>query len=526
VTQSDRDNRADRLTNACGFERGLTAGFAVFVCVFFYRLLIDRSNADPAANITRARFDQDLFHLPVIREFATQLPAPDLSNYASATTPGYHLVFAAIVRLFDPSVQSLRVYSSMLSGMLILFVFGLALAWRQSRRVDANFSLRTDIATAFVIALPLLASSYVIQSAMYLLPDNAAWLLVLITLQLALGLASTRTSARALITASIVLTLLVFTRQIHIWAAAPIWVGALVSAAATRRSTPDNTAPSDASSATTRTEVALSDLLCAIISRPVILSILATLPAFALLAYFIQLWGGIAPPMFRAATNPAAASGTANATSVTGISPATPVLILALVGIFGTFYLGWILSESLNRATGFLRRIDALIETVKASAIGASVAGVIAIIPPTTWSTPTRKGALWEIARKFEGGGSLAGIPLPRLVIADHVNLVMWLLAVLGGGILGLLWRAVDTRSRWVLATALLAFTAAQSAQALSWQRYVEPFILIWLVLCVTNLRPQPDGPPLWPGLARWAWLGPVVLAVMLGAITWAAFGS
>ncbi|MBX9735797.1 MAG: hypothetical protein K2X32_02630 [Phycisphaerales bacterium] len=515
---------------------GLWFGLLIVPLLLFYRTLITLSEQHASWNITRAKFDQDLFHLRVIRQFATELPSPDLSNYLSATTPGYHLVLSMFVRVMDPIESTLRLFGAVFSVWLVLVLLGAALG-RHSRVADGDsrgsIFLRGLVSGALV--LPLLASSYVLQSAIYLLPDNAAWLLVLITMLLALGLTRAAVGVRALVPCAIVVVLLVLTRQIHIWAAAPIWVGALVSAAGSRRgSSAALRGRGSDDPATVADEIAIGDLLRAIPSRAVIMSIVATLPAFAVLGYFVWLWGGIAPPLFRAATNPAAASGAADATAVTGISPATPVLILALIGIFGTFYSVWFVRASIERATGLLRKIDGLIETLKVAAISAGVAGVIALVPPTVWSSPTRKGALWEITRKFEGGRSIGGVRLPRLVLGDHTNLVMWALAVLGGAVLGVLWRAVDGRSRWVLATGLIGFTAAQSAQALSWQRYVEPFVLMWLVLCVCCLRGSGSGAS---GAAAasesGAWrravvdaTGPVVLAVMLAAIAWSAFGG
>jgi hypothetical protein len=512
---------------------GLWFGLLIVPLMLFYRTLITLSEQHASWNLTRAQFDQDLFHLRVIRQFATELPSPDLSNYLSATTPGYHLVLSMFVRLLDPGESTLRFSGAVFSVWLVLALFGALVRHSRVTDGDSRPSIFRRGLVSGALVLPLLASSYVIQSAMYLLPDNAAWLLVLITMLLALGLTRAAVGVRALVPCSVILVLLVLTRQIHIWAAAPIWVGALVSAAGSLRATRRESRSAE-EVATPADEITFGDLLRAIPSRAVIMSIAATLPAFAVLGYFVWLWGGIAPPLFRAATNPAAASGAADATAVTGISPATPVLILALIGIFGTFYSVWFVRASIERATGLLRKIDGLIETLKVAAIGAGVAGVIALVPPTVWSSPTRKGALWEITRKFEGGQSLGGVRLPRLVVADHTNLVMWALAVLGGAVLGVLWRAVDDRLRWVLATGLVAFSCAQSAQALSWQRYVEPFVLMWLVLCVCCLRGSGSGVS---GAASAsesvAWrravvdaTGPVVLAVMLAAIAWSAFGG
>ncbi|HLX38053.1 MAG TPA: hypothetical protein VKR29_09640, partial [Candidatus Binataceae bacterium] len=41
-------------------------------------------------------YDEIKYHLPAIRQFAAQLPHPDLSAYSSATTPLYHLMMAGL----------------------------------------------------------------------------------------------------------------------------------------------------------------------------------------------------------------------------------------------------------------------------------------------------------------------------------------------------------------------------------------------------------------------------------------------
>ena len=47
-------------------------------------------------------YDMELFHVPVIRSFAEQFPAIDLSDYNSATTPGMHIVLAIVVKVLGP----------------------------------------------------------------------------------------------------------------------------------------------------------------------------------------------------------------------------------------------------------------------------------------------------------------------------------------------------------------------------------------------------------------------------------------
>ena len=46
----------------------------------------------------RAAADDYNYHWIAINQFAIEWPSPDISNYHSATTPGYHLILAPLVR--------------------------------------------------------------------------------------------------------------------------------------------------------------------------------------------------------------------------------------------------------------------------------------------------------------------------------------------------------------------------------------------------------------------------------------------
>lgn len=480
-------------------------------------LLSDQSGS--AFNVGRAKFDQDVFHLKVITQFAQELPAPGLRDYLSATTPGYHLVLAVVQRVFGVPELILRLIAALCTAGLMG-----VLVWVGASASRVKEQHRTGWWWAIAPALPVLCSSYVVQSGMYLLPDNAAWLMVGLVMVLSLRIAAIDSVDEAervgrlrrwIIFSVCILAALVFTRQIHVWAAAVVWVGVLVACARLGQ------VPLRSVSPLGQTIEHVRAMLRSLTNRAVIFTVLATMPAFAIVGGFVLLWGGLTPPTFRASTNPGAISGAVDATTVTGTSPATAVLVLALVGLFGLFFAGYWLSSSLSQTPGTKGRVEAIIAMFKAGALGGLIAGVLSAIPTTTWQSPSRKGALWEITRKFEGDSSLAGIKLPRLVIADHVNLVMWLLAVVGGVVLGTCWRAADVRARWVLAAGLIAFTAANCAQALSWQRYLEPMVLVWWVLMISVLR--------WEGSTRvwrWAWVGPVLLAGLLALVSAGQFGT
>src|SRR5947209_1613275 len=67
----------------------------------------------------RAADDQNMWHLPAIRQFARQLPHPDLHDYLSATTPLYHLLIAAADRWISPDLRVLRLFGALFTAGLL-----------------------------------------------------------------------------------------------------------------------------------------------------------------------------------------------------------------------------------------------------------------------------------------------------------------------------------------------------------------------------------------------------------------------
>jgi len=72
-------------------------------------------------------------------------------------------------------------------------------------------------------------------------------------------------------------------------------------------------------------------------------------------------------------------------------------------------------------------------------------------------------------------------------------------------------------RVRLVLGISLLAFMAAGTAQALSWQRYFEPMLLMWVALAVA-CRAEADSERRWPPLVAAASLALLMLATSVMA--------
>jgi hypothetical protein len=409
----------------------------------------------PSPELTQGRAASDAFnfHEPSIRAFAAQWPAPDLSNYFSATTPLYHLVLAAVCRFVSDSRVVLMAVGAVPSAVLF--------AWAAARSVR-----RLGLWTGLAVGLCLPASLYVLPPAIWLLPDNAGWLGVLAVLALALS-----RRPRAVVLAAGVLLALVLTRQVHIWAAAPIWAAAWLGTA-----DPSGLDP-----------VRVLSLDLPRRARRLVPALLLTLPAFAALAWFVRLWGGLTVPRYQLGW-------------YSGWNPATPAFFLALFGLASAAFIGFWWPGLVMAWRS--RRVSLAITLLGAAAI--------AIVPATTYTPDSlhRISGLWNAARALP---SIAGHTSPAI-----------LLPALFGAVAALGWAcSIPARSAWVLAAGAAGFVAAQTASPLCWQRYHEPFVLLLVILLAGEAGRAGSGSRL-ARLARVA--GPLGLALALAAVTALAF--
>lgn len=398
----------------------------------------------------RGAFDQINYHEPAIRTFAAELdpPAswPDLSDYLSATTPGYHLVLAAVARYVSDSDVALRLAGAAFTvGLLGL------LGWWLAGRLG--------VVRTLAVGLPALGSLYVFGPGVWLLPDNAGWLGVLVIVLLSLG--RPRVWWPRLVAGGAVLVLLVCVRQIHIWSAAVLWAAAWLGS------------DERASSGPVEGVCALFGDLKPRIGRTA-LAVLLTLPAFGMLAWFAGLWGGVVPPMFQHKYG--------------GMNPAAPAFVLTLFGVFGLFF--W--PVVVPGVHGLWREHRGVLVCVALAGL------LIGLVPETSYDRADgRYSGLWNVVRA-----------LP--VVADRSPAV-WLGSVVGAVVLAAVVARVGWRSGWVLLGAVVAFTAAQTASHELWQRYSEPFVLLMLAVAA-GLAGALHG----DGGRRWVWLGPVALGVGL----------
>ena len=360
------------------------------------------------ANAGRAAFDSTAYHLRFIRDLAAQFPDFDISNPLTVTTPGYHILLALFARAGGDSLEALR-FASLAIGCAFVAI------------VAAWFGRRARRAEAVVLSLPLCASIYVIGAAAWTAPDNLAWLLVVSILWLAL---MDRRGSTRLVIACVLLVALACVRQVHVWAAAIIWIAAFADARADGRT------------------------LGAALMRTALWGV-ATLPAFVALWAFVQHWGGLVPPRFQH--------------EVQGVNLATIPFILLQVAILSLGFLPWCWN-ALARAWSAHRTVLVL------AALAALAA---AAVPETT--------ASFEAGRFSGWWGIVARAP----VIGGHTSVVLLAAAPVGAVVLLSLLLGLRDRDRAILGVAFVAFAAAVTSNYYCWQRYHEPLLLCFIPACI-----------------------------------------
>lgn len=453
ATSSDTPNRASAVVISL-----VLAGAFLIGAGAVWMLGLDRG---------RGQYDQINYHLPVIRQFESQWPRVDLSDYQSATTPGYHLVLAGLAKLGVHSELRLRIAASTFTlAMLVLLAVMLV---RRGREAGVGtFALA-------LFALPVVCSMYVFTPGVWLQPDNAGWLGVLAITALTWGmLERSRGSVASLASLSIVLLALTFMRQSHLWA------GGLIIAAAWLSAAPVS-------------NLSISTLLSQPFarSRRAVIAGLTLISAVLLLAVLARTWHGLTPPSFHA--------------QHAGGNLATPAFTLALIAVYSAFF-----------APMLIRPLIALWRTRPLIIALAILLGLaLALIPETTFLYEPRSTGLWNVVKALDARD---------IILFKRTSPLILVLAPLGA-LAASVWLSTLSPARCFYALALLVgFTLAQSANANAWQRYLEPMLLMLIALAAAGMPPQPSMPlprVLSPLASRpLQLLGPAALSILLAALT------
>ena len=200
---------------------GLLKTWLVLIAPFL--LMAHLLNNLHAANVTFHGSDELDFHLPAILKFASQLPYPNLGDYSSATTPLFHVFFAAIGNCIGFELYKLRAVNVLISFLATAVYHQI---W------TTHFQLSR--ASALLVTLLFLLSPYFFGASFILLTDNLAWLFCMLTLYcLMTALRSQRLTPW--VCTSLFLCLALLTRQTMMWlllcAVAMVWLHCHSSAA-------------------------------------------------------------------------------------------------------------------------------------------------------------------------------------------------------------------------------------------------------------------------------------------------------
>ncbi|MBL9141298.1 MAG: hypothetical protein JNK53_05470, partial [Phycisphaerae bacterium] len=224
--------------------------------------------------------DQTTYHLEAIQKFATELPTPDIVDYKSATSPGWHLMLALLVKA-GATTTTLRMVSAAVGVLLTLVATHTAARWTSPR-------------TAALLTLPLALTPYAVGGSAWITTDVPALACVALSMAALLkGFGTTGlapfgrssghdrwspwgTACWAMVGVAI--------RQPVVWLAALImWRGV-------RERRPS--------------------------------AIFAAMLPVAVLGVLVMMWGGLIPPAYRALHQ-------------RGANPAGLVVFLALIGAWG-----------------------------------------------------------------------------------------------------------------------------------------------------------------------------------------------
>lgn len=392
--------------------------------------------------LSSQKYDQDLYHIQAIRQFESQLPSPDLSDYPSATGPGYHLLYALSGSVIGSDLVTLRWYSLVFAAGLVVVIAGFT----------TNVTMPM---TAAVLASPIAVSYYLLGSAVYVATDNLAWLLAAIPLGLVVFLP---TRPWVLLLSGSFMLLAVLVRQNFVWLAGPIILAGLLTCPLVR---------------TIPWSSRFQDDEAAAGWGRLVLSLVVTVPACLLLAALVASWGGLVPPNFQDFHQK-------------NLMWVTLGFALSVFGLYGPFFM-----LCLPRPRELIRGNLPVLLTV--GLLGA----LCALVPPSDFAPDQGRyaGVMWTLVRLGPVVGERSLVLAFFAFVGAICLVVLWL---------GML-RAGRSRHALVLLVAWAAIVASNFPNSQCFQRYFDLptlMVLVWgLALCLPA-RPDEDQPaPLGPAL-------------------------
>jgi len=191
-----------------------------------------------------------------------------------------------------------------------------------------------------------------------------------------------------------------------------------------------------------------------------------------LLGAVVASWGALTPPGFAKGHS-------------AGLNPDTTVFALSILGLYGPFLFGWLGPT----ARTHWRRL------LVAAAV--AILGLVFISMPYAEDPNRWGGAVWQLAAHTPALGEL--------------SLSFWILVPIGAAVLVTI-ASTGERGAY-LSLAVVLWLVANLASARAYQKYYDPMVLFVLGMSVHQLRGH-----------RYAWIGPVLLSLGLGAVSISRF--
>jgi len=157
------------------------------------------------------------YHYPVILQFAKQLPFPDLTDYNSATTPLFHLLFAILSKVLGSDIQHLRLINFFITVLCTIILF--RLLTREFKQPFISALLSTSLFSL---------SPYFFREAFVVMTDNLPVLWLLLFFQYYLRFKSNR-SLQNFLFSMIFVMLLCLTRQTYLYILFPVSIDIMMS---------------------------------------------------------------------------------------------------------------------------------------------------------------------------------------------------------------------------------------------------------------------------------------------------------
>lgn len=308
--------------------------------------------------------DEVSYHWPTIEQFTAQFPRVDVTDYPSASAPGYYLLQSFLQSFVWHDVRLARLLSGLITLATILVVYWFAASVSPPRR-------------ALISVLPLLFLPIAIRSGHWVLADFPGLLLAFVAIGFCVfGKASPGRMLLVILFSG----LLAFTRQIHLWVLVPCVAVMLMGIPWGRGGESDGRS---------WLYLPVAVITCAV---PLLILIL-----------LVRVWGGMVPPRFQ------------QRHGMTW-NPAAITVALALVGVLGVFFLTMV-----GDVRRFVGRGD------RSVWLAAVIGALTGLLWPTSFDMGAGRwgGPIWTLAQHLPSVGERSLLFPPLAAVGAVVLLIL-----------------------------------------------------------------------------------------------------